>query len=92
VFADRGLGRSVGGHRPQQLTNRLHTVYVPVATCRMGAGPLAVVAGVLRVHGGPGLRVVDASVMPGGPRGNTHAPTIMVAEKAADLIRESARN
>jgi choline dehydrogenase len=53
--------------------------------------PGAVVDAGLRVHGIPGLRVVDASVMPTLPGGNTNAPTVMVAEKAADLIRSEDR-
>ena len=52
----------------------------------MGSGEDAVVDAELRVRGVDGLRVVDASVMPAVPRGNTNAPTIMIAEKAADLI------
>jgi choline dehydrogenase-like flavoprotein len=59
----------------------------PVGTCRMGNGPDAVVRLDLRVHGLVGLRVADASVMPRIPSSNTNAPTIMVGEKAADLIR-----
>ena len=67
------------------------TYYHPVGSCAMGVGPDAVVAPDLRVHGLDGLRVADASIMPRIVCVNTNAATIMIGEKAADLIREGAR-
>ena len=73
------------------LRRRLELLYHPVGTCRMGAGEDAVLDPELRVRGVDGLRVVDASIFPLIPGGNTHAPTVMVAERAADLIRGRAQ-
>ena len=71
----------------QFIRNYADTIYHPVGTCRMGNGALDVVGADLRIHGLDGIRVVDASMMPRIIGGNTNAPTIMVAEKASDMIK-----
>ncbi|MBL8583087.1 MAG: GMC family oxidoreductase N-terminal domain-containing protein [Rhizobiaceae bacterium] len=83
ITGDDDLFREIG--------NIATTIFHPVGTCKMGQDDRAVVDGELRVHGLAGLRVVDASIMPSIVSGNTASPVVMIAEKAADVIRASAR-
>src|SRR6185437_774699 len=88
----RGEERLPGAHIAsdaeigEDIRHRLETLYHPVGTCKMGHDPQSVVNARLQVHGASGLRVVDASIMPTLPGGNTNAPAIMIAEKAVDLM------
>ena len=81
-----GQGMTDDAAIEQELRHRSDTVYHPVGTCKMGMDEMAVVDAQLKVKGIENLRVVDASVMPTLIGGNTNAPTIMIAEKAADMI------
>ena len=67
------------------------TIFHPTGTCKMGSDRMAVTDASLRVHGIAGLRIVDCSIMPTLVSGNTHAPAVMIAEKASDMILAAAR-
>jgi len=90
-FGGRELATTAGAQSDEQIEQVIRnygdTIYHPVGSCRMGNGALDVVDAQLRVHGLQGLRVVDASIMPQVVSGNTNAPVVMIAEKAADLIK-----
>ncbi len=93
-FIEREIDPAAGAETDDELLDVARqngtTVFHPIGTCRMGQDAQAVVDERLRVHGLSGLRVVDASVMPILPSGNTNAPTIMIAEKGSDMILQDA--
>jgi choline dehydrogenase len=92
----RGEEYSPGAHLKSDadildyIRNNSQTAYHPIGTCRMGPGPNTVVDDRLKVHGIEGLRIADASIFPTMPSGNTNAPSIMVGEKAADILKAAA--
>ncbi|MBU2880087.1 GMC family oxidoreductase [Aliiglaciecola lipolytica] len=93
-YGSREIGPGIAAQSDEEilayLRKRAETIYHPIGTCKMGntEDPMTVVDSQLKVKGITGLRVVDASVMPSLIGGNTNAPTIMIAEKAADMIKQ----
>ena len=85
-----GTSRSADDELLDWVISAAETTYHPVGTCKMGADPMAVVNSQLRVHGVAGLRIADASIMPTLTSGNTNAPSIMIGEKAADMVLRQA--
>ena len=92
VVAERMPGPAVAGTEAWEryLRETAFRLFHATSTCSMGTGPEAVVDPQLRVHGARSLRVIDASVMPSIPSGNTNAPTIMIAERGSDLVRDGS--
>jgi choline dehydrogenase len=86
-----GAGATSDTDLDSYIRSEAYTLYHPVGTCKMGHDDMAVVDDQLKVHGIDGLRVIDASVMPSITSGNTNFPTMMIAEKAADLILGKSR-
>ena len=85
-----GADRTTDDEILEWVKQAAETTYHPVGTCKMGSDPMAVVDAHLRVHGIAGLRVADASIMPTLTSGNTNAPSIMIGEKAADMVLSTA--
>jgi choline dehydrogenase len=90
IEAAPGADRTTDDEILDWVKRAAETTYHPVGTCKMGSDPMAVVDAQLRVHGIAGLRVADASIMPTLTSGNTNAPSIMIGEKAADMVLNAA--